>query len=74
LAAEVVGDPLRLLEERDRLREERLEELRRKVRVGLDELDRGESAPLDLDEIWAEVEVEVEVEVEASMAAELEVG
>jgi antitoxin ParD1/3/4 len=64
-APEVVSDALRLLEERDRLRAGQMAELRRKVRVGLDQLDRGESAPLDLDGIWAEVEAGLATEREA---------
>ncbi len=52
-ASEVVRDALRLLEERDRLRAVRREELRREVRRGLDQLDRGESAPLDIEAIKA---------------------
>ncbi len=41
-ASEVIRDALRLLIERDRLRELRVEELRKEIQVGLDELDRGE--------------------------------
>lgn len=41
-ASEVVRDALRLLEERDRLREMRMEELRREVAIGLEQLKRGE--------------------------------
>ena len=44
-ASEVVREALRLLEERDRLREMRLEELRREIAVGLEQLDRGEAVP-----------------------------
>lgn len=47
-ASEVVRDGLRLLEERDRLYELRLKELRVDVKKGLDELDRGEGRPLDV--------------------------
>jgi len=46
-ASEVIREGLRLLEERDRLYHLRLEELRRDVRVGLDQLDRGEGVPFD---------------------------
>ena len=46
-ASEVVREALRLLEERDRLREMRLEELRREIAVGLEQLDRGEYAEYD---------------------------
>ena len=41
-ASEVIREGLRLLEEQDQLRELRLEEVRRKIQQGLDQLDRGE--------------------------------
>lgn len=47
-AGEVVGEALRLLEERDRLRAARLERLKMEVRAGVEQLDRGESSPLDI--------------------------
>ena len=43
-ASEVVRDALRLLEERDRIREMRLEELREEIQKGL---DSGPSVPGD---------------------------
>lgn len=46
-ASEVIREGLRLLEERDRLYQVRLEELRRDVKLGLNQLDRGESVPFD---------------------------
>jgi antitoxin ParD1/3/4 len=46
-ASEVIREGLRLLEERDRLYQVRLEELRRDVKLGLDQLDRGESVAFD---------------------------
>jgi len=46
-ASEVIRDALRLLEERDRLYQVRLTELRKEVRKGLDQLDRGEGMPFD---------------------------
>jgi antitoxin ParD1/3/4 len=46
-ASEVVREALRLLEEQDRLRELKIEELRREVRLGVEQLDRGKSAILD---------------------------
>ncbi len=48
---EVIGDALRLLEERDRLEKRRWQELRREVARGLEELDQGDKAPLDVAEI-----------------------
>jgi antitoxin ParD1/3/4 len=44
-ASEVVREALRLFEERERLRELRLEELRKQIAVGLEQLDRGEFVP-----------------------------
>ena len=52
-ASEVVRDALRLLEERDRLRELRFMELKRDVAAGVAELDRGETTPLDVARIKA---------------------
>ena len=49
-ASEVMRDALRLLEERDQLRELRLEELRREIQKGI---DSGEATPLDMEEIKA---------------------
>ena len=40
-ASEVVREGLRLLEERDRLKQAALTEVREKVRVGIDQADRG---------------------------------
>ncbi len=53
--AEVIRDALRALEERDRDGATKLEALRRDIQVGLDQIDRGEVAPLDMDAIRAEV-------------------
>lgn len=44
-ASEVVREALRLLEERDRLQEIRVEEMRRAIRAGNEQLARGESIP-----------------------------
>lgn len=49
-ASEVVREALRLLEEQDRLREAKLEELRRDVRKGL---DSGVSEPWDVGAVKA---------------------
>ena len=47
-ASEVVGEGLRLLAEQGRLREIKLEALRKDIQEGH---DSGESTPLDMDEI-----------------------
>jgi antitoxin ParD1/3/4 len=56
-ASEVVREALRLLEEREQLRDAHLQQLRRDVSIGLRALDRGDSLPFDrreLDAIKAE--------------------
>ena len=47
-ASEVMREALRLLEERDRMAEIKLEELKKEIQAGL---DSGESTPLDMQEI-----------------------
>ncbi len=46
-ASEVIREALRLLEERDRMREMRLGTLRTQIAVGLDQLARGEMSEHD---------------------------
>jgi antitoxin ParD1/3/4 len=41
-ASEVIREGLRLLEDHDRLRTAQLDEVRRKIKIGIDQLDRGE--------------------------------
>ncbi len=52
--SEVIREGLRLLKEREDLRKLKLEELRRDIRKGIDQLDRGEGIPFDPEEIKAE--------------------
>ena len=51
--SEVMREALRLLEERDALKNMKLAALRRDLQDGIDELDRGEGTPLDMSEIKA---------------------
>jgi len=53
-SSEVIRDGLRLLKEREQLRQIRLEELRKEIAIGIEQLDRGEKAPLDFEAIKAE--------------------
>jgi antitoxin ParD1/3/4 len=53
-ASEVIREALRLLKERDEVRTVTLRELKRDLAAGLDQLDRGESAVLDIESIKAE--------------------
>lgn len=53
-ADDVVTDALFCFQHIEQFRALRREELRREIQIGIDELDRGESAPLDVDQIKAE--------------------
>ncbi|MBC6430618.1 type II toxin-antitoxin system ParD family antitoxin [Nostoc sp. HG1] len=55
--SEVMGEALRLLEERDRLRDQRIAELKAKIQVGIEELERGEG--IDGEEVFAEIEEDI---------------
>src|SRR6266852_402062 len=46
-SSEVVREGLRLLDEQDRLADERLEALKREIAIGVEQADRGEVAPFD---------------------------
>jgi antitoxin ParD1/3/4 len=52
--SEVIREGLRLLKEREELREIRLTELRREIKKGMDSLERGEGTELNMEEIKAE--------------------
>ncbi len=61
---EVVGEALRLLQERQR----RIEELRREIQPALDQLDRGEGIELDdagLDAFFEDIKARGRAELEA---------
>jgi antitoxin ParD1/3/4 len=58
-ASEVVREGLRLLEERDRLYQARLKDLRLEVTRGRDQLDRGEGRPFDAHALKRRVRKEV---------------
>lgn len=47
-ASEVVREALRLLRERDEARKLAFAELRRDIAEGIEQLDRGQSSPLDV--------------------------
>ena len=54
-ASEVVREGLRLLEEKEQIRELRLQELKAKINAGAAELDAGLGEEFDADEIRAEI-------------------
>jgi antitoxin ParD1/3/4 len=51
----VLREALQLLDDRDRLRAWKLEELRKEVAVGIREAEQGLLGPLDMDAIRAKV-------------------
>lgn len=46
-SSEVIREGLRLLDERDRIRAEKLEALKRDVALGVEQIERGEAMPFD---------------------------
>ena len=50
-ASEVVREGLRLLEERDRLRAMRMDELKAKIKLGIDQADADEISELDIESV-----------------------
>ena len=50
-ASEVIRESLRLLHERDQIRELRLQELRAEIRKGVDQLEQGEYKIYETDEL-----------------------
>lgn len=59
-ASEVIREALRHLKEQDEARLLTLQELRRDLAAGLGQLDRGESAPLDIAAIKAKARQRVD--------------
>ena len=55
--SEVMGEALRLLDERDRLQEKRLAELKAKIQEGIEASERGEV--VDGEEVFAEIEEDI---------------
>ena len=55
-ASEVIRDGLRLLEEKDRMQEMKLTELRREIQLGINLLDHGKG--IDGEEVFTEIEQE----------------
>ena len=58
--SEVMREALRLLEERDKIREIKLESLRHDIQKGIDELDSGTGTPLDIEAIKAKASAKYE--------------
>ena len=50
-AEHVVREALERLRERDQSRSARIEQLRREIQIGIDQADRGECTPLDIEAI-----------------------
>lgn len=67
--SEVINEALRLLEERERSQMARLDKLKAKIRVGIEELDRGEG--IDGDLVFAELEDDIQrIETEMQQTQE----
>jgi antitoxin ParD1/3/4 len=45
-ASEVIREGLRLLEEQEQVKQQRLADVRRKIDLGIEQLDRGEGIPV----------------------------
>lgn len=56
-ASEVVREALRLLEEREQVREMRIEALRKEIAIGIEQGDRGEV--IDGDEVFRELREDI---------------
>jgi antitoxin ParD1/3/4 len=56
-ASEVVREALRLLEDRDRVRQIKLETLRQEIMVGVEQIERGEM--IDGETVFAELEEDI---------------
>lgn len=63
-ASEVVREALRLLNDRDTIQQQRLEELRREIKVGLDDLNHGRIVPGE--QVFAELKQRSEARRENS--------
>ena len=63
-ATEVVGEALRLLSEKESIRAKYFVELKEKIRMGIEELDRDEG--IDGEEVFAELEADIKC-IEAEM-------
>lgn len=50
-ASEVIREALRLLKEQDALREFRLHELRKEIAKGMDQSERGQTVPFDVEDM-----------------------
>ena len=50
-ASEVIREALRLLNQQEGVRQRKLEELRKEIQIGIDQLERGEGVPLDIGKI-----------------------
>jgi antitoxin ParD1/3/4 len=66
-ASEVIREALRMLEEQDRVKATKLEMLRKELQKGIDELDRGEGVPLDIEAIKKEAKARKESKEKTEM-------
>jgi antitoxin ParD1/3/4 len=53
--SEIILEGVYLHRDREWLRQKKFEELKKEIQIGIDQADRGEVAPLDMDAIWQRV-------------------
>ena len=61
-ASEVVREALRLLNDQEELRRRKLEDLRREIQIGLDQVNRGEVVPLNVARIKSRLRKRLQVQ------------
>ena len=54
-ASEVIREALRLLNQQEGVRQRKLEELRKEIQIGIDQIERGEGVPLDIGKIKSQL-------------------
>jgi antitoxin ParD1/3/4 len=66
---DILHEALMMLKVRDEVQHRHLESLRKEIQVGLDQIDCGEVAPLNMEHIWSEVESRLNAEKTAMKEA-----
>ena len=65
-ASEVIREALRLMQERDEIRQVRIEQLRKEIDIGYQQYLRGEAAPLDIDSVMDDIRSRTAIKRKAS--------
>jgi antitoxin ParD1/3/4 len=64
--SDIVLEAVYLHRDREWLRQKKYDELKKEIQIGIDQADRGQVAPLDLDAIWQQVLEKLGESVEVS--------